>query len=50
MAVIVSMPQSTQQAVGQALPPPPQPKIRVQQGTSVSVFVARDLDFSTVDG
>jgi type IV secretion system protein VirB10 len=49
-AVIVNMPQSAQQAAGTALPPPPQPRLRVQQGTSVSVFVARDLDFSTVDG
>jgi type IV secretion system protein VirB10 len=49
-AVIVNVPQGAQQAVGQALPPPPQPRLSVQQGTSVSVFVARDLDFSTVDG
>jgi type IV secretory pathway VirB10-like protein len=48
--VIVNLPQGAQQAVSQALPPPPQPRLRVQQGTSVSVFVARDLDFSTVDG
>lgn len=49
-AVIVNVPQSAQQAVGQALPPPPQPHVTIAQGTSVSVFVARDLDFSTVDG
>lgn len=49
-AVIVNVPQGAQQAVGQALPPPPQPRLSIQQGTSVSVFVARDLDFSTVDG
>lgn len=49
-SVIVNMPQGAQQAVGQALPPPPQPRLSVAQGTSVSVFVARDLDFSTVDG
>jgi type IV secretion system protein VirB10 len=49
-AVIVNVPQSAQQAVGQVLPPPPQPHLSVQQGTSVSVFVARDLDFSSVDG
>lgn len=49
-AVIVNVPQSAQQAVGQVLPPPPQPRLSIQQGTSVSVFVARDLDFSTVDG
>ena len=49
-SVIVNLPQGAQQAVSQALPPPPQPRLSVQQGTSVSVFVARDLDFSTVDG
>lgn len=49
-AVIVNMPAGTQQVAGQALPPPAQPRLRVQQGTSVSVFVARDLDFSSVDG
>jgi type IV secretion system protein VirB10 len=49
-AVIVNLPQSAQQATSQVLPPPPQPRLSVQQGTSVSVFVARDLDFSTVDG
>lgn len=49
-SVIVNLPQGAQQAVGQALPPPPQPRLSVPQGTSVSVFVARDLDFSTVDG
>jgi len=49
-AVIVNMPQSAAQAAGQALPPPPQPHLSVEQGTSVSVFVARDLDFSNVDG
>ena len=26
-----------------------QPTLKVRQGTSVSVFVARDLDFSTVE-
>jgi type IV secretion system protein VirB10 len=49
-SVIVNLPQGAQQTVGQALPPPPQPHLSVPQGTSVSVFVARDLDFSTVDG
>jgi len=49
-AVIVNMPASAQQVAGQAVPPPAQPRLRVQQGTSVSVFVARDLDFSSVGG
>ncbi len=49
-AIIVNMPQTAQQVTSDAVPPPPQPRLRIQQGTSVSVFVARDLDFSTVDG
>lgn len=49
-SVIINAPQGAQQVAGQALPPPAQPRLRVQQGTSVSVFVARDLDFSSVDG
>jgi type IV secretion system protein VirB10 len=49
-AVVVNLPQSTQQVTGQTVSPAAQPRLRVQQGTSVSVFVARDLDFSTVDG
>jgi type IV secretion system protein VirB10 len=49
-SVIVNLPQSAQQVTGQVVPPPAQPRIRVQQGTSVSVFVARDLDFTAVDG
>jgi type IV secretion system protein VirB10 len=46
--VIVALPGSTQnvQVTDQQQV---QPTLRVQQGTSVSVFVARDLDFSTVD-
>jgi type IV secretion system protein VirB10 len=50
--VIFGLPGSTQQ-VTQAVAPQQgqvQPTLRVRQGTSVSVFVARDLDFSTVDG
>lgn len=46
--VIVALPGSTQnvQAVQQ---PSIQPTLEVDHGTSVSVFVARDLDFSTVE-
>lgn len=48
--VIVGLPGSTQQVTGQQqLLNQVQPTLRVRQGTSVSVFVARDLDFSTVD-
>jgi type IV secretion system protein VirB10 len=46
--VIVGLPGSTQQVTGQQLNQV-QPTLKVQQGASVSVFVARDLDFSTVD-
>lgn len=50
--VIVGLPGSTQQvnAPQIAQPSQVQPTLRVRQGTSVSVFVARDLDFSTTDG
>lgn len=46
--VIVALPGSTQnvQVTDQQQV---QPTLKVRQGTSVSVFVARDLDFSTVD-
>lgn len=47
--VIVGLPGSTQQVTNQQQAAQVQPTLRVQQGTSVSVFVARDLDFSTVD-
>jgi type IV secretion system protein VirB10 len=48
--VIVGLPGSTQQITGQlSQTSQVQPTLRVRQGTSVSVFVARDLDFSTVD-
>ena len=49
--LIVALPGSTQQVTGQLSQQGQQvqPTLRVRQGTSVSVFVARDLDFSTVD-
>lgn len=46
--VIVALPGSTQQVTRQQ-PAQVQPTLRVQQGSSVSVFVSRDLDFSTVE-
>jgi len=48
-SVIVALPGGTQQIVQQGQSQV-QPTLTVKQGTSVSVFVARDLDFSTVDG
>jgi type IV secretion system protein VirB10 len=46
--VIVALPGSTQN-VQITEPQAIQPTLKVKHGTSVSVFVARDLDFSTVD-
>ncbi len=48
-AVIIGLPGSTQQITPQQQPGQVTPTLKVRQGTSVSVFVARDLDFSTVD-
>lgn len=48
-AVVLALPGSTTQIAGQAQQAQVRPTLRVRQGTSVSVFVARDLDFSTVD-
>lgn len=46
--VIVALPGSTQNITG-TQPNQIQPTLTVKQGTSVSVFVSRDLDFSSVD-
>jgi type IV secretion system protein VirB10 len=46
--VIVALPGSTQN-LQVTQPQQIQPTLKVRHGTSVSVFVARDLDFSTVD-
>jgi type IV secretion system protein VirB10 len=46
--VVVALPGSTQNITGTQAQLV-QPTLRVRQGTSVSVFVSRDLDFSLVD-
>jgi type IV secretion system protein VirB10 len=46
--VVVALPGSTQNLTG-VQPQQVTPTLKVKQGTSVSVFVARDLDFSSVD-
>lgn len=46
-AVILALPGSMQ-GVTQVAPDKVQPTLTVRQGSSVSVFVSRDLDFSTV--
>ena len=47
--VVVALPGSSQTINSEQQPEPVQPSLRIKQGTSVSVFVSRDLDFSTVD-
>lgn len=47
---IVALPGSVQGANLIQLPTTIRPTLRVAQGTSVSVFVARDLDFTDTDG
>lgn len=46
--VIVALPGSTQNVAAQTSQQV-RPTLKVRHGTSVSVFVARDLDFSTVE-
>ena len=46
--VVVALPGSTQNITNQQ-PQRIQPTLKVKHGASLSVFVARDLDFSTVD-
>lgn len=47
--VVVALPGSVQQATQIAQPQQIPPTVKVKQGTSVSVFVAQDLDFTSVD-
>jgi len=47
--VVVALPGATQQVTAPLRGQQAQPTLRVNQGTSVSVFVAKDLDFSTVE-
>lgn len=47
--VIVALPNGAQSAGSQILSEVPRPTLRVKHGTRISVFVARDLDFSAVE-
>lgn len=47
--VVVALPATAQQAGSKLVQEPPKPTLRVRHGTRIAVFVARDLDFSSVD-
>jgi type IV secretion system protein VirB10 len=47
--VIVALPGSVQNATSGIAGQPPKPTLSVRQGTRISVFVARDLDFTGVE-
>lgn len=47
--VVVALPGSSQTITGRSGQQDIQPTLKVRHGTSVSVFVARDLDFSSVE-
>lgn len=47
-SVIVALP-GLQNTTGQVATPPPRPTLRVPQGSRISVFVSRDLDFASVE-
>lgn len=47
--VVVALPGGVQQTAQAVQPDKIQPTVKVRQGTSVSVFVAQDLDFTTVE-
>jgi type IV secretion system protein VirB10 len=44
----VPVPGAIQGTTSQIVRQPPRPTLKVKQGTRISVFVARDLDFSSV--
>ncbi|QMW22459.1 TrbI/VirB10 family protein [Sandaracinobacteroides saxicola] len=47
-AVVVALP-ATQSVTSSLVGPPPKPTLHVRQGTSIAVFVVRDLDFTAVE-
>ena len=47
--VVVALPGSVSSATSQLIGSPPKPTLTVRQGTQIAVFVARDLDFTSVE-
>lgn len=48
-SVIVALPGNAQGASSQLIGPAPKPTLKIRQGTQISVFVVRDLDFTSVE-
>ncbi|MBB4642583.1 TrbI/VirB10 family protein [Rhizorhapis suberifaciens] len=48
-SVFISVPGSVQGATSQIMGPAPKPTLKVRQGRRISVFVMRDLDFTSVE-
>lgn len=48
-SVLIAVPNGIQGATSQIMGPTPKPTLKVRQGTRISVFVMRDLDFTSVE-
>lgn len=48
-SLVIAIPRGVGDATSQLIGQPPKPTLRIRQGTRISVFVARDLDFTSVE-
>ncbi|MEQ1549495.1 MAG: TrbI/VirB10 family protein [Chakrabartia sp.] len=48
--LLVTVPGTVQGSASQLVGSPPKPTLKIRQGTRISVFVNRDLDFTAVEG